>query len=1153
MRKSRAGAAARPAYNRTTRRGWRSLGIGVLTAAAAGTMFGGPVLAHADTGDQPSATQSWLPTTPDLWPTVVDQSRTPSIPITSGVTEHSETYDTVAGRQHAQVLHADLTNSNVRLGTVEAHDKLTDPPAEAISSMADRTGAVAGVNGDFFAINSTNRPSGMVVTDGKLIKSPNSGWTSDMWVRQDGTVGIGTETYAGTVTDGSASHAIKSVNTLDDLSSNSLVRVTPDLGAGGTIPSSTVVTGKVGTGGFVVDSVATGVKSLGALPDGTEALVGAKASATWLNTNVHVGDTLAVSEKLSPDDGVRTAISGGALLVQDGKMSVPLQAGGENNVDYPVTGLGVSKDGKHVIIATFDGRLTEGVAEGLTRPEFAQWMMKQGAYNAILFDTGGSTEMVARKPGDAHVSVMNTPSDGAERPVANGIFVYSTAPAPTEATNVVINDGTPVTTVPGATIAVPVYATDALQNPSDSTVDVQVQPSSLATWSNGELTVTGTGEGTITATSAGATTSQPLEVAKKLTSLSVSPDAPDLPNGHTQQLTLKGTADGASGTAAQVPAEAAQWSVSDPSLGSVDAHGLFTADSDNGGLEKVTATVGGAGATSTIAVGEVASTVDPMDDVADWSLRNTTGQPATLANSPGDVPPGSTAPGSMALTYTMPAGSGVRQLVLSPKNTLTVGPDAEGVDPARIGIWVKGDAKGLWFAESYVDIAGTTTTLYPTYVTFNGWQLVAADIPPGLSFPLHIGFVDFLALNTTSTYAGTVKVGGLEALYSPRPVVAPTYTAVPQNPSWLSYEENAANFSSQGDTMLLGDDAHMVASDPGSASSKVLDAAKARIPSLPAQARPDQVQMLGDMPDDGAPADLAYAKQKISEFGVPYHDVVGNHEISQGALPENGNFAAAFGDTHYSYTAGAADVIVTDNAHGGLLSSDAYQVPARSQYPWLVDQLTNAQSKAVFVVTHMPAYDPHPAANSQFGDRWEAQMYLRIVQKYQASHPDKHVIMLYGHARGFAEQILDPQGNNVPAKAGGVPQFTVADLGMPAYATSDKGGFEHFGLFHVSPSGDIQFSVEGVFTSIGVTAPQPGLTVGGHETLTATGTQIAGDNFTPPTVPIADPVSHVWSSSDPRVASVDAVTGEVTANRPGTADITVTAGGVTGKVTLTVG
>jgi hypothetical protein len=57
--------------------------------------------------------------------------------------------------------------------------------------------------------------------------------------------------------------------------------------------------------------------------------------------------------------------------------------------------------------------------------------------------------------------VLNAPSDGHERAVANGLFLYTTAEAAGPPRRVVINDGKPVTTVPGATADVPVYATDA--------------------------------------------------------------------------------------------------------------------------------------------------------------------------------------------------------------------------------------------------------------------------------------------------------------------------------------------------------------------------------------------------------------------------------------------------------------------------------------------------------------------------------------------------------------------------------------------------------------------------------------------------------------------------------------------------------------------
>jgi uncharacterized protein YjdB len=93
--------------------------------------------------------------------------------------------------------------------------------------------------------------------------------------------------------------------------------------------------------------------------------------------------------------------------------------------------------------------------------------------------------------------------------------------------------------------------------------------------------------------------------------------------------------------------------------------------------------------------------------------------------------------------------------------------------------------------------------------------------------------------------------------------------------------------------------------------------------------------------------------------------------------------------------------------------------------------------------------------------------------------------------------------------------------------------------------------VEPVLASIAIAAPGA-LTVGQKETLTATGTTVGGDNDPAITMPVADPASHAWSSSDAKVASVDAVSGVVTAHRPGTATISVTSGGVTAAVTMTV-
>jgi exopolysaccharide biosynthesis protein len=1104
---------------------------------------------------------SWLPPTPSAWNLVVDNNRTPRITVTSGVTEHSDTIDTVSGQQHTQVTNVDLTDANIHLGTVEAGNVLTDPADETVSSMAARTGAVAGINGDYFEINASGRPLGGVISNGVVLKSPRPDYNAQLGVRPDGSMVIGPENYTGTITDGTAIHALTSVNVVNDVPSG-ITEVTSALGATGALSgAATLVLGHLLGGSLVVDSVQQGVTSVPALSGSTEGLLGGTgAGGAWLTATVHTGDTLGISQQIGPDNNLTQLLSGATELVRDGQPFNDPTGTPPSEVN-PETAVGVSKDGRHAILVTLDGRLGESTAVGVSPAQVAGYLVAQGAYTALLFDGGGSTEMIGRQPGANTTSVLNTPSDGHERPVANGLFVYTNETKAGPATSVVVDNGVPVTTVPGGTIPLPVYATDANANPASGSTSVSVLPPGLADWSNGQLTVHRAGLGVIVARNGRAISAQPLRVVDQLASLSVSPDQPNLNNGATQQFALTGsTALGQQATvlgADRRPASvtvangAATWSVSPAGLGTIDSQGLFTAAATGSGLATVSATVGGQTTTASVAVGSRTKIAADLSDVASWSMRNTTGAPATISLAPGVLPPGITAPGSLQLNYTMPAGSGVKQLVLWDNNNISIDADT-GQNPTGIGIWVKGDGSGLTLHEEYIQVNGTALALAETPVSWQGWRLYQAAIPAGTQFPLSMDYIDFLAINPSTTITSTLNISGLQALYSPRPVVTPPYVAVPNNPSWLSYTEDESQFTHAGSTILTGDDAHLLANDPGSTSSNVLTAINNRLATLPATAKPNAAQFIGDMSDDGLPADLAFAQSKMAALGVPYRDAVGNHEISQGVLPENGNFTADFGATHYAYQVGAAQVIVADNAHGGLLSSDPYQVPAEAQYPWLVAQLSAATARAVIVTAHMPAYDPHAVADSQFTDRWEAQMYVRLIQRYQQTHPSQHVIMLYGHARGFAEQILDPQGNQTDTAHGGVPQLTIADLGMPAYAPSNQGGFYNFALLHITPSGDIQFTVEPPLSSIAVTAPASRLGAGGTETLTATGTQISGDNLPVVTLPIADPASHLWSSSGPRVVSVDARTGAITARHNGTATISVSSGGVTGSVTITV-
>jgi exopolysaccharide biosynthesis protein len=363
--------------------------------------------------------------TPAGWPLVVYESRSEPQRVAAGVTASTEFLQTVAGPLRASLLDVDLANPDVRLGVVAAHDRLFSAD-ETVSSMAARTHAVAGINGDYFEINASGRPINMVAIDGRLVQS--AGAFAVLGVTRDRRLTMAHESFSGTVADGAASHALSSVNVLNDLRGGGLVLASADLGA--TIPlnvsDATIAFLRPGPAGrFSVTSVVAGTVALPLLEDQV-ALVGGGASAAWLTARVHAGDELTIDQRTSPDDGLAQAVGGGPILVRNGALfdDPDAPAPGETNVRNPLTAVAVRRDGRHALMVVFAGR-QPNLSIGLTRSQMASYLLRRGAFQAMLFDSGGSSEMVARLPGQRYVSVLSSPSDGHERPVANGLFVYS--------------------------------------------------------------------------------------------------------------------------------------------------------------------------------------------------------------------------------------------------------------------------------------------------------------------------------------------------------------------------------------------------------------------------------------------------------------------------------------------------------------------------------------------------------------------------------------------------------------------------------------------------------------------------------------------------------------------------------------------------------
>ena len=77
-----------------------------------------------------------------------------------------------------------------------------------------------------------------------------------------------------------------------------------------------------------------------------------------------------------------------------------------------------------MLLIAVDGRQRH-LSVGLTQPQLAGYMRWLGAYQAMEFDSGGSVTMALRLPWRSAPAVVNSPSDGHERPVANALLIFS--------------------------------------------------------------------------------------------------------------------------------------------------------------------------------------------------------------------------------------------------------------------------------------------------------------------------------------------------------------------------------------------------------------------------------------------------------------------------------------------------------------------------------------------------------------------------------------------------------------------------------------------------------------------------------------------------------------------------------------------------------
>lgn len=120
--------------------------------------------------------------------------------------------------------------------------------------------------------------------------------------------------------------------------------------------------------------------------------------------------------------GTEAIVSGRPLLVRNGIARTDFDGSDAVTLPYtraPRTAIGLSSDGYKMLMVVVDGWQT--ASAGMTAGELASFLRARGAHDAIGLDIGASSTMALN--GGAGMQLLNAPSDGVERAVANHIAV----------------------------------------------------------------------------------------------------------------------------------------------------------------------------------------------------------------------------------------------------------------------------------------------------------------------------------------------------------------------------------------------------------------------------------------------------------------------------------------------------------------------------------------------------------------------------------------------------------------------------------------------------------------------------------------------------------------------------------------------------------
>ncbi|MGW0550293.1 phosphodiester glycosidase family protein [Streptomyces altiplanensis] len=1053
-------------------------------------------------------------------------------------------------------LSVDLDGSGVRADYLHS-GKVSDRRSVSELAAAHDPGAgrrtVAALNADFFDINQTGAPQGPGIKDGRTVHSPAPGTNRAVGIGPGSAGRVLRLYFEGTLTLPAGTHPLASYNAAN-VPAGGVGAYTSGWGTADralTVDAATPVAEAVVRDGKVVE--VTDRPGTGPIPEGTTVLVGREAGAAAVEA-LEPGDPVETEYRARTDSGPvpRTAVGGRELLVVDG---VPQNHDGQgNNAAAPRTAVGFSKDGSEMQVITVDGRQAD--SGGVTLTELALMMKRAGSHSALNLDGGGSSTLIAREPGSDALQVENSPSDGSERTVPNGLaltapdgsghlrgyWVETRTPAGSAPTADPVVGGHPERVFPGLTRRLTAAGHDETYGPADG------EPR----WHSARASVGQVDDdGLFTARRSGTVQVRahrgPAEGGMRLTVLD------DL--ARIEPTTRRvGLADGeASGTfgivgydahGTSAPVEPRDVTLDyDRSLFDVrdDGRGSFTVTSHtgSGAAGRIKAAAGGVVTELAVSVGLAEQAVSAFDDAASWTFAQ-----ARASGSVAAAPEGHTGTG-LKLTYDFTQSTATRAAYANPPQPVTV-----AGRPQSFTMWVKSDGKGAWPTLHLKDAAGSDQLLRGPFLTWTGWRQVTFAVPPGAATPLRVHRFYLAETAAAKQYTGEIVIDTLTAQVPP--TVDLPEQPVPADP----LVDSAAETQGRDWQFAVMSDAQFVARAPDSA---IVAQARRTLREIKA-AKPDFLVVNGDLVDEGSPADLAFARRVLTEElgdALPWYYVPGNHEVMGGKID---NFVAEFGPAHRTFDHEGTRFVTLDTSSLSLRGGGFAQIKnLRAQ---LEAAAKDERISSVVLVEHVPPRDPTVQKASQLGDRKEAALIEGWLSEFRRT-TGKGASLIGSHVGVFHAAHVD-----------GVPYLVNGNSGKAPAGPPDEGGFTGWSLVGVDKvsragqeaarkrpwaGGPDWMSVQTRAHVDALALDAPSVLAPGRSAAVAAAV-IQGSRRVPVAFPLSadwtgSPDLHIGSAKDARprhTAAFDPATGTLTALRPGTVALAATVNGTTQRAEVRI-